>query len=374
MIKKRKALLKRNQWIAKGLIFGTLLSMGESALAQTEVTVGVMRGKDYGVTYILPRTEVELTLQVTHHTFTPGEYAKYAERYLYLKNVALKESDWYTIDQVKMRPIGTPNKEQTYFVKLRDKSVAPLMELTEEGIVRSINMPFSGTPKASDNGESAASGRLVSQQTTERLDPRSFLTEEILVASSSAKRAELIAKEIYNIRESRNALLRGEADNMPQDGEQLKLMLDNLNRQEKAMTEMFAGHIEEEIKVITLHIPVRESKGEIAFRFSRHMGVVEADNLAGEPYLLVMENLTPNLSAPLTPDEQKKQVEGVAYNVPGRAHVQLLLKGEVLYDQEFPVAQFGTTEYLAPVLFNKTTVTKVLFDVNTGGLFKVMRE
>ena len=140
------------------------------------------------------------------------------------------------------------------------------------------------------------------------------------------------------------------------------------------MSEMFAGHIEEEIKVITLHIPVRESKGEIAFRFSRHMGVVEADNLVGEPYLLVMENLTPNLSAPLTPDEQKKQVEGVAYNVPGRAHVQLLLKGEVLYDQEFPVAQFGTTEYLAPVLFNKTTVTKVLFDVNAGGLLKVMRE
>ena len=374
MIKEKKTLLKRDQWIAKGLMFGSLLYVGGTALAQTEVTVGVMRGKDYGVTYMLPRTEVELTLQVTHHTYTPGEYAKYAERYLYLKDVDMRESDWYTIDQVSMRPVGTPNKEQTYFVKLRDKSIAPLMELTEEGIVRSINMPFSGTPKVSDNGESTASGRLASKQTTEKLDPRSFLTEEILVANSSAKRAELIAKEIYNIRESRNALLRGEADSMPQDGQQLKLMLDNLNRQEKAMTEMFAGHIKEESKAITLRIPVRESKGEVAFRFSRHWGLVEADNLAGEPYLLVMENLTPELSAPLTDEEQKKQVEGVAYNVPGRAHVQLLLKGEVLYDQEFPVAQFGTTEYLAPVLFNKTTVTKVLFDVNTGGLLKVTRE
>lgn len=374
MIKEKKTLLKRDQWIAKGLMFGSLLYVGGTALAQTEVTVGVMRGKDYGVTYMLPRTEVELTLQVTHHTYTPGEYAKYAERYLYLKDVDMRESNWYTIDQVSMRPVGTPNKEQTYFVKLRDKSIAPLMELTEEGIVRSINMPFSGTPKVSDNGESTASGRLASKQTTEKLDPRSFLTEEILVANSSAKRAELIAKEIYNIRESRNALLRGEADSMPQDGQQLKLMLDNLNRQEKAMTEMFAGHIKEESKAITLRIPVRESKGEVAFRFSRHWGLVEADNLAGEPYLLVMENLTPELSAPLTDEEQKKQVEGVAYNVPGRAHVQLLLKGEVLYDQEFPVAQFGTTEYLAPVLFNKTTVTKVLFDVNTGGLLKVTRE
>ena len=82
MIKEKKTLLKRDQWIAKGLMFGSLLYVGGTALAQTEVTVGVMRGKDYGVTYMLPRTEVELTLQVTHHTYTPGEYAKYAERYL----------------------------------------------------------------------------------------------------------------------------------------------------------------------------------------------------------------------------------------------------------------------------------------------------
>ena len=60
------------------------------------------------------------------------------------------------------------------------------------------------------------------------------------MASSRAKMAELVAKEIYNIRESKNALLRGEADNMPQDGAQLKIMLDNLNLQERAMTEMFS--------------------------------------------------------------------------------------------------------------------------------------
>ena len=35
------------------------------------------------------------------------------------------------------------------------------------------------------------------------------------------RQAELVAKEIYSIRESKNALLRGEADNMPKDGAQL---------------------------------------------------------------------------------------------------------------------------------------------------------
>ena len=66
--------------------------------------------------------------------------------------------------------------------------------------------------------------------TESSIDPRSFLTEEILMSNSSAKMAELVAREIYSIRESKNALLRGEADNMPKDGAQLKLRLDNLNQ------------------------------------------------------------------------------------------------------------------------------------------------
>lgn len=70
-----------------------------------------------------------------------------------------------------------------------------------------------------------------------KINPRDFLTEEILMAGSTAKMAELVAKEIYNIRESKNALVRGQADNMPKDGEQLKIMLANLEEQEAAMTE-----------------------------------------------------------------------------------------------------------------------------------------
>lgn len=345
-----------------------LMLAGSSALAQTEVTVGVMRGKDYGVTYMLPRTEIEIMLQVTRHQYTPGEYAKYAEQYLHLGNVPLKASESYSLDKVTMRPIGVPDKEHTYFVRLRDKSTAPLMELTEEGIVRSINMPFSGTPKADKQA-----GPQTVTPASQPLDSRSFLTEEILMANSNAKRAELVAKEIYAIRDSRNALLRGEADNMPKDGAQLKLMLDNLNQQEQALTELFAGHVEQLTQLIPLRIAVTETTGEVVFRFSRLLGLVDSQNLAGEPYTLVVTNLTPELSTPLTPEEEKKQLNGVAYNVPGRARVQLIHRGQTLYDQELPVAQFGTKEYLAPVLFNKNATTKVQFDVNTGSIIKVDR-
>ena len=63
-----------------------------------------------------------------------------------------------------------------------------------------------------------------------------------------------MAKEIYNIRESKNALLRGQADNMPSDGAQLKIMLDNLNAQEEAMTQMFSKNRAHAIVMIVMYL------------------------------------------------------------------------------------------------------------------------
>ena len=330
---------KKMIWVA-GILIAT------SAYAQTDVSTGIMRGKDYGVTYLLPKTEIEIVVQATKHTYMPGEFCKYADRYLRMNNVSADPNIYWTIDKVQTHVAGVPDKDNVYFVKLKDKTVAPLMELTEDGIVRSINIPLNSHTIPATKITAAAQ---------EIIDPRKFLTEEILMASSRAKMAELVAKEIYNIRESKNALLRGEADNMPQDGAQLKIMLDNLNLQERAMTEMFSGTLKEEPQTFTIRLTPKEMN----------------NNLAGEPYYISITDL----KTPAIPEEDsKKKVDGVAYNVPGRAHVILTGNNKKIFDGELPVTQFGTIEYLAPVLFNKNSTIKVLFDTATGGLIKVDRE
>lgn len=346
------------------LIFSAILITTTTAIAQTEVTTGVMRGKDYGVTYLLPKTEIEIVIETTKHTYTPGEFCKYADRYLRMGSISADPEIYWTIDKVQTRITGVPDKNNVYFVKLKDKTVAPLMELTEDGIVRSINMPLSNSGKVVQTPPKA-------EEQVDNVDPRKFLTEEILMASSRAKMAELIAKEIYGIRESKNALLRGEADNTPQDGAQLKIMLDNLNLQEHAMTEMFSGKVRKEAKAFTIRIAPKELNDEVAFRFSRQLGIVANDDLAGEPYYISVADLkTPAIPA----DDGKKKVDGVAYNVPGRALVTLTGNNKTLFKEELPITQFGTVEYLAPVLFNKNSTVKVLFDTATGGLVKVDRE
>ncbi len=349
------------------LLAAALLAATGYAGAQTEVKRGVMQGKDYGVTYFLPRTVIEIQIDVTRHTRTPGEFCKYAGRYLRMPDVPTQPQTYWTLDEVRANVAGVPDKEHVYFVKLKDKTTAPLMELTRDGIVRTINYPYGWQ---AEKPETPTAPRT---DDTRRLpDPRSFLTEEILMSSSTAKMAELVAKEIYNIRDSKNALLRGEADYMPQDGAQLKLMLDNLTAQEEAMTQMFSGTVNEEHRTVSLRLEPQETRGTVAFRFSQKLGILGSDDLSGDPIYLSLTNLH---TVAATPEDKKKDPEGIAYNAPGRAHLRLYdLEGNTLCETECPISQFGTVEYLAPVLFNKNAPTKVLFDTDTGGLLKVERE
>lgn len=347
----------------KKLIILTGLVLSTSAYAQTEVTAGVTRGKDYGVVYMLPKTEIDVVVKANKVTYTPGEFSKYADRYLRLPNVSADPKEYWELVSVKAVSTGVPDSEQTYFVKMKDKTVAPLMELTEDGIVKSINMPLTARKAAVTKPATAIQNSI---------NPRDFLTEEILMANSTAKMAELVAKEIYNIRESKNALVRGQADNMPKDGEQLKIMLHNLDEQENAMTQMFSGKLNKEEKIFTIRInPAKEINKEVAFRFSKKLGVVANDDLAGEPvYISIKDLKTPNVPQ----EDGKKKIDGVAYKVPGKAQVTLLQGKTTLFSEELPVTQFGTTEYLAPALFNKKSTIKILFNPNTGGLVKVDKE
>lgn len=347
----------------KLIILAGLAVTSASVYAQTEVTAGVTRGKDYGVIYMLPKTEIDIVVKANKVTYTPGEFSKYADRYLRLPNVSGDPKEYWELVSVKAVSTGVPDSERTYFVKMKDKTVAPLMELTEDGIVKSINMPL-----IARKAVTAPTAATVQKS----VNPRDFLTEEILMANSTAKMAELIAKEIYYIRESKNALVRGQADNMPKDGEQLKIMLHNLDEQENAMTQMFSGTLKKEEKTFTIRItPHKEINKEVAFRFSKKLGVVANDDLAGEPvYISIKDLKTPNVPQ----EEGKKKIDGVAYNVPGKAQVTLTKGKTTLFNDELPITQFGTTEYLAPALFNKKSTIKIQFNPNTGGLVKVDKE
>ena len=118
---------------------------------------------------------------------------------------------------------------------------------------------------------------------------------------------------------------------------------------------------------------ISHNKNEVAFRFSKKLGVVANNDLAGTPFYISLKDLK-SVKIPQEDGKKKKDLDGIAYNVPGQAMVTLTDGKKKLYEGELPITQFGVIEYLAPVLFNKNSTIKVYFDPNTGGLLKVDRE
>ena len=90
------------------------------------------------------------------------------------------------------------------------------------------------------------------------------------------------------------------------------------------------------------------------------MGVVSDENLAGEPiYLSVINQET------LPPADEKakdkRKVDGVIYNIPGKALVTVASPTKRYFKGELLITQFGTTEVLVDNLFNKKINTRSTF-------------
>lgn len=349
----------------KGLFLTGLLT-ATLCMAQGEATPYTPGINAEGVTYFLPQTVIDITIEAERISYTPGEYCAYADKYLRIANVSDKADTHWEIKDMTVKPIGIRDPQKVYTVKLKDKSNAALMELNDEGVLLSINQKDGGTP-------------VLTQQKVEAQAPvtnaQTVLTEESLNATSTAKMAELAAKDIFNIRESRNAIVRGQAENMPKDGEALKIMLGNLDKQEAALLAMFQGTTTRETRIISIRItPDNEDVTEsVLFRFSSKKGLLDAGDLGGSPiyYQLTNQTVFPEVDEKTL--KKAKKPRGILYNVPGKALLKLYDTKEVFYEEELPVAQYGNTEVLSEDLFGKGTTTRVTFDSATGAIRKIER-
>ena len=207
--------------------FGSSVCSAQTLLSQYQPGV-----TPEGAVYILPKTAVRLNILVEKTTYQPGDFARYAQRYLRLNGVGLEPVTAYRVVSVTPEAVGVPDTSKVFAVKFNPKTVAANLALTDDGLLTAINAepdkpavrtPFKPAPRP------------------ERPNPRQFMNEDILAAGSTAKIAELTAREIYDLRENRSLLIKGQADFMPSDGAQMQLMLNQIDMQDRALTQLFSG-------------------------------------------------------------------------------------------------------------------------------------
>ena len=228
-------------------------------------------------------------------------------------------------------------------VAFRPKSVEPFVFLREDGLIVSIIAEQESEVRAEliiPSGVSASE------------NPRRYLSQETLMAGSSAKLAELVARQIFDLRRSRSDILSGEAESMPPDGNAYNVVMGEIDRQEKALTELFAGSLETEYFTKTVVVVPEQNNidRQVIARFSEKLGVVDVDNLAGEPIYLSLTNKTPKVDMQLSAKElqrlESKLSEGIVYNIPAKADLAIEFKNRVAKNMEVDVVQFGTKDVL----------------------------
>lgn len=342
-----------------------IASIGVST-AQTEVAPYRPGVTAEGITYFLPRTALHVTVTATRTVSTPGEYSSYANRYLRLRDVPQSKTEQWTITGIRVIPFGEADQSQAYTIKVKTKTSAPLVSLAADGRLLAVN---SDSPQPDPQLPEPS----VVADETRRVNPADYKTEEILAAGSTTKMAELTANEIYDIRENRSLLTKGQADFMPKDGEQLRIMLAQLDAQEEALLQLFKGTTTTETHTFTLiYVPSPTVSNDLLFRFSKHLGMVDKDDLAGEPYYISTNDLH-SLPAeePLAGGKPKKEVEDLRYIVPGKVAVAIAGPQGEIYSSTFPMAQYGRVEHLGGELFNKKYTTRVMLSPETGGITKI---
>lgn len=323
-----------------------------------------------GAIYYLPKTALRITVQVERSSFTPGEFCKYAERYLRMKDVITEPTINYSIITIQQEPVAVADTSKCYAIKFDARTSACNVRLSADGILLGINTD----EKIATPWSSAVNQK--KNRRKELINPRSYLSEEILAAGSTAKMAELIAQEIYEIRESRNLLTRGQADYMPKDGEQLRLMLNKLEEQNLALTSLFTGVTVSDTTEYTFTItPNKDIENQILFRLSDKLGIVDADDLAGVPYYINIENLkTVPLVEVIDPKKKQKQANGVYVNIPGKLRSTISNAQGTMVSNEFPAGQFGNVELLSGALFNKRYTTHLQLHPISGAVEKLQAD
>ncbi len=271
-----------------------------SASSQNIARAGVYCAADGETVVGVPKSTVEVELRIAERSFTPGVYARYAQKYL------------------GVRASLTSHVETS----ILSASVA----LADSAPVRVC------VPQPNDDAAVETS-----PLPSNRMNGRAVSPEE---------QASATADMIFSLRKHRMDLITGESgENV--FGAGLSSALDEIARLEKEYLEMFYGStVVDERTVRFLVVPSRGERNYILCRYRDGAGVLPLSDLSGEAVMLHIEpSAEPNTDGlPIADAKDKNKVEYVVANV---AKCTLLCGTRELAEISLPIYQYGERVSLA---------------------------
>lgn len=344
------------------------LGGGVAATAQTVQKFSATKANNYGITYTLPSTVLDIAIEVEFTVKEPGEFYRYAKKYFNIDNPIAEPSQTVTVKSVTVNPRGVANPEERYLMQLKG-GATPFMMINEENMPLSINTERQYAPARTE----PPVPRPAAPTALQTAAANQALGEEFMQSQSVAKRAELAAAQIFALRQSRTDLITGQADQMPPDGQAMQLIMDNINAQEAALMAMFVGTEQKYTDVGYLTFTPGADGRSVIARISATDGVIDASDLAGDPvYLTVAVTEQPELPVNEKGETVEVPKDAFIYRIPGKAQITVSYDGAVMAEDVYDIAQLGIIYGLKPNSFtDKKAPAYAIFDPTTGAIVEL---
>lgn len=350
----------------KSLIPVCMAVVSSTAYGQTTTKLTATKANDYGLIYSLPTTVLDITIEAEHTVEKPGQFFKYAKKYLNVDNPVTEKTESWCVKSVTVNTRGVANQQERYLMQFKAGS-SPFVIMNEADLPVAINKD----DVKADEGPVLPLPVAASPTPLETEAARQVMSEDMLRSQSMAKQAEIAAQRIYDLRSSRNDLITGQADQMPPDGKAMQIVMDQIAAQEAALTAMFVGtkSVSTDVQTLTF-TPTKDSDNAIIARISAIDGIVASDDLSGDPVAFKFKVTERGHMPRNEKGETKVMPKGaVAYCIPGTISASIEYDGKVFWEGSIDAAQYGVVFGLDPKMFSdKKSPAYLILDPTTGGI------
>ncbi|MBO4427504.1 MAG: DUF4831 family protein [Bacteroidales bacterium] len=309
------------------------------------------------VSYALPKSVLSFDVKAQKTSFHAGPYAKYASKYLGFEAREADETS-YSIVSVSVKSRNEADQGSRYSAVITPAGRRDYFSLGTQGLIVREGGPSTGTNvwrfPAPKNGAFSVEGlpaNLTRETGTLYRQGRASVQQSAVVEKSEEQKAREVADKIFAIREQKYKILVGDTD-ATYSGEAMKATIDELNRIEAECLELFQGSSESaEVQAVFEIIPEKDVLLYVAFRVSDEEGLVQADNIAGKPYIVELkpEEIPAPQKAEQPATAKKKKGKDAEpqllhYRIPAICTLRLGDGQNTLLQARVPVYQFGIDE------------------------------
>lgn len=304
--------------------------------------------------YAMPRTRISVQVTVTRTLIKKGPYSDFAEKMLGIKSVAQKDTETWSIDDIRMQEQTEAdiNKLCVLSFTTYPENLNTLLKVLKSGVIVDLsssnvlmnNLTAQNDPKLSDFALLASSGNYTIKVDTfykTMMTDTAFIKVPVLQKQFLGKTPEQVAQDavnqLYDLRERRFRLVIGDVDNYPQ-GDALKIALAELKSQEEQLLSLFAGAKSKTTSQYSFSVvPQTPGTGGTLFYFSESAGFSSQPGNGFREYYYE----TGKTEIPASPAVDTSVQTRLYYRFPVPTEISIgSSKGTVL-KMVIPVYQFG---------------------------------